>query len=61
MKGKTTAADFMATWLRQMNYPKIDINLERFAPDTKISFSQSRFLLTPFADGPNPEYISPFK
>ena len=61
MKDKTTPSKFMATWLLQMNYPKIDVDLKRTASSSEITFSQSRFLITPFADSPNPTYISPFK
>ena len=61
MVGKTTPSDFMATWLQQMNFPKVEVNLTRNPGNTRISFAQSRFLLTPFADGLMPTYISPFK
>ena len=40
MKDKTTPAKFMETWLLQMNYPTIEINLTRDAQNTTISFSQ---------------------
>ena len=61
MAGKTTPSDYMATWLLQMNYPKVEVNLVRTTGMTRISFAQSRFLLTPFADGLMPTYVSPFK
>jgi hypothetical protein len=61
MAGQTTPSNFMATWLLQMNYPKVEINLTRTTNMTTISFKQLRFLLTPFADGLMPTYVSPFK
>jgi hypothetical protein len=61
MKDKTTPENYMASWLNQMNYPLVKVNLERAAGNTKFSFAQSRFLLTPFGDSPNPTYVSPFK
>jgi aminopeptidase N len=61
MKDETTPEKFMATWLQQMNYPKVDVSLTRTETASKITFTQSRFLITPFADGPNPTYVSPFK
>lgn len=63
MKDKTTPTQFMGTWLLQMNYPKVDVRLSRNAAQSssRISFSQSRFLLGKLQDGPNPTYVSPYK
>lgn len=34
----------MATWLEQMNYPKVKVSLQRSSSDTIFNFEQSRFL-----------------
>lgn len=43
----TTTSKYMATWLQQMNYPKVTVALERdiTGQRTTFKFEQSRFLL----------------
>lgn len=56
----TTPADFMATWIRQTNYPGVNVVLGSNPAGTvsRVSFVQKRFLMTqdviPGIDFPSP-------
>jgi hypothetical protein len=59
MSSKTTPVKFMSTWLQQMNYPKISIDIKQDAARNRsiAVFNQKRFLLTETKDTND----SPFK
>jgi aminopeptidase N len=63
MKDKTTPEKFMDTWLQQMNFPEVDVALNRnpSQDSTTFTFTQDRFLLSIHEQDQTPSYISPFK
>jgi hypothetical protein len=57
----TTPEKFLLTWIAQMNYPVVEIQLVRKDGNTIFNFAQDRFLLTNYDEEVNPIYVSPFK
>ena len=57
----TTPEKFLLTWIAQMNYPVVEIQLQRQAGNTIFKFFQDRFLLTNYNEEVNPIYVSPYK
>jgi hypothetical protein len=57
----TTPEKFLLTWIAQMNYPVVEISLQRQAGNTIFKFAQDRFLLTNYNEEVNPIYVSPFE
>ena len=55
----TTPEKFLLTWIAQMNYPVVEIQLQRQAGNTIFKFFQDRFLLTNYNEEVNPIYVSP--
>ena len=60
MVGKTTAEQFMDKWLKQKNYPQVEVLLDRNATKTNVKFMQSRFLITEFEEEITPIFVSPY-
>ena len=42
----TSGEDFMNNWLEEQNYPLVNVNLTVEGGNTKVEFTQSRFLLS---------------
>ena len=42
----TNGTEFMKTWLNEMNYPLLNVNLTVENGETKIVFTQSRFIIS---------------
>jgi hypothetical protein len=59
----TTSEKFLLTWILQMNYPLISVELARNSSlnTTTFKFEQSRFYLAIEDEEYLPEYTSPYK
>ena len=58
----TTPEKFILSWIAQMNYPILEVQLVRQEANTVFNFEQDRFLLSVYVEEGNyPLYTSPYK
>ncbi|UJR17738.1 hypothetical protein I4U23_004636 [Adineta vaga] len=50
LNNRTNGKEFMKSWLNEMNYPLVNIDLTNEDKSTKLSFTQSRFILSDIFD-----------
>ena len=56
----TTPEKFILSWVAQMNYPVVEVQLIRQGSDTIFNFEQDRFLWSIYDEEMNPIYTSPY-
>lgn len=56
----TTPEQFLLSWVLQMNYPVVEVQLIRQGADTVFNFEQDRFLLSIYDEENFPMYTSPY-
>ena len=54
----TTVGAFLTTWIGQMNYPVVLVQLVRQGANTLFNFAQDRFLWTNYNEEDHPIYTS---
>ena len=57
----TTPEKFILSWVAQMNYPVVEVQLIRQGSDTIFNIEQDRFLWSIYDEELNPIYTSPYK
>jgi hypothetical protein len=57
----TTVGAFLTTWIGQMNFPVVEVQLVRQGTNTVFNFAQDRFLWTIYNEEDNPIYTSEYE